>query len=295
MSESRTALSWSEAIREARARLAQAGVASPRTDADLLAMHVSGLSRTRLLIANGVPAQTLRAYRDLVQRRIDRQPLQHLTGTAAFWKGELAVGPGVFVPRPETELLVEWALGVIADIDSPLIIDACAGSGAIAWALAGERPDATIWAVEADPDAFEWLEHNLKGTTATGLCADATEFTTLSDLDGQVDLVVSNPPYVPETVEVSPEVLADPTMAVFAAHEGMAVINDLTFRAHQWLRPGGWFGCEHDDSHVRAVPALWRAVGFVEVTDHEDLAGRSRFTTGGLSPHTSTDEETPHL
>lgn len=270
---------WAELVRAAERTLATAEVPSARVDAELLAAHVSGCARSRLVVAPEPAPEQIMQYRQLINRRADREPLQHLTGSAPFWRGELAVGPGVFVPRPETELLVEWALGVLADVKAPIVIDACSGSGAIAWAIAHERPDATIWAVEKDPDAFEWLEYNLSGTVAQPRCADVTEFETLAELDGSVDLVVSNPPYVPETTDVSPEVMADPGHAVFAAQEGMAVINDLTFRVQRWLKPGGWFGCEHDDSHGTTVPSLFRAMGFIEVSDHNDYAKRPRFST----------------
>lgn len=280
---------WGELVRAAERTLATAEVPSARVDAELLAAHVSGTPRSRLVMAPEPIPEQIKQYRQLINRRADREPLQHLTGSAAFWRGELSVGPGVFVPRPETELLVEWALGVLANVRSPVVIDACSGSGAIAWALAHERPDATIWAIEMVPDACEWLELNLAGTVAQAVLSDATEFSTLPELDGSVDLVVSNPPYVPETTDVAPEVLADPGRAVFAAREGMEVINDLTFRAQRWLKPAGWFGCEHDDSHAATVPGLLQAVGFVDVVDHLDYAQRPRFTTGRLPDHPDSE------
>ncbi|MBO3732522.1 peptide chain release factor N(5)-glutamine methyltransferase [Glycomyces niveus] len=275
---------WPKAIAAAAKRLEAAGVHSPRNDAELLAAHVSGLKRAQLLIADAPTDLQLAAFEALVARRTTREPLQHLTGSAAFRYGELAVGPGVFVPRPETELLVDWALAHLPK--GGIVIDACSGSGAVAHAIATERPDATVWAVEIDPDAFEWLESNLDGTGATPVLADATAAGTLAELDGTVDLVTANPPYVPFEIEVAPEVDFDPSGAVYADEAGLAVIQPLTVRAASWLKPGGWFGFEHDDTHGKAAPAILSVSGFTETEDHDDLAGRPRFATGrlGLSP-----------
>lgn len=277
-------MSWSEAVAAAAKRLAAAGVHSPRNDAELLAAHVSGLKRARLLIADAPTEAQSAAFEALVERRCSREPLQHLTGSAPFRYGELAVGPGVFVPRPETELLVDWALKRLPK--GGTVIDACSGSGAVAHAIATERPDATVWAVEIDPDAFEWLESNLDGTGATPVLADATAASTLNELDGTVDLVTANPPYVPFDIEVAPEVKFDPSGAVYAAEAGLAVIQPLAMRAANWLKPGGWFGFEHDDTHGAVAPAILGVSGFTETEDHLDLAGRPRFATGrlGLSP-----------
>jgi len=275
---------WPRAIAAAAKRLEAAGVHSPRNDAELLAAHVSGLKRAQLLIADAPTAAQLAVFDALVARRTAREPLQHLTGSAAFRYGELAVGPGVFVPRPETELLVDWALTRLPK--GGIVIDACSGSGAVAYAIATERPDATVWAVEIDPDAFEWLESNLDGTGATPVLADATAASTLNELDGTVDLVTANPPYVPFEIEVAPEVAFDPSGAVYAAEAGLAVIQPLAVRASRWLKPGGWFGFEHDDTHGAVAPEILGVTGFTETEDHDDLAGRPRFATGrlGLSP-----------
>ncbi|GAA2303583.1 peptide chain release factor N(5)-glutamine methyltransferase [Glycomyces scopariae] len=274
------AVTWAEAVAAAAKRLAAAGVASPRVDAELLAAHVSGLRRARLLVADGPDAARRAEFDALVARRATREPLQHLTGSAAFRYGELAVGPGVFVPRPETELLVDWALAHLPE--GGTVIDACSGSGAVAYSIATERPDARVWAVEVDPDAFEWLESNLEGTGAVPVLADAVASGTLAELDGQVDLVTANPPYVPFEIEVAPEVDFDPSGAVYAAEAGLAVIQPLAVRAANWLRPGGWFGFEHDDTHGTVAPEILRVSGFTDAEDHDDLAGRPRFATGRL-------------
>lgn len=273
-------MTWAAAVAAAAKRLAAAGVASPRVDAELLAAHVSGLKRAQLLVADGPGDDQLAEFDALVERRCTREPLQHLTGSAAFRYGELAVGPGVFVPRPETELLVDWALEHLPK--DGIVIDACSGSGAVAYAIATERPDARVWAVEIDPDAFEWLESNLEGTSAVPVLADATATGTLAELDGQVDLVTANPPYVPFEIEVAPEVDFDPSGAVYAAEAGLAVIQPLAVRAARWLKPGGWYGFEHDDTHGTVAPEILRVSGFTDAEDHDDLAGRPRFATGRL-------------
>ncbi|THV42886.1 peptide chain release factor N(5)-glutamine methyltransferase [Glycomyces buryatensis] len=275
---------WGELLRSAAERLAESGVFPARVDAELLAAHVAGIRRGQLITAPD-PTESQRASFDhLVGRRTKREPLQHLTGSAPFRYGEIAVGPGVFVPRPETELLVDWALEHLPE--GGTVIDACSGSGAIAHAISTERPDCSVWAVEVDPDAFEWMEANLRPTTAVPVLADAVAEGTLAELDGTIDLVVANPPYVPMDMEVAPEVDFDPSGAVYADAAGLAVIQPLASRARRWLRPGGWFGFEHDDTHGRAAPEILRVSGFTDVADHEDLAGRSRFATGklGLSP-----------
>jgi release factor glutamine methyltransferase len=225
----------------------------------------------------------VRRFRTLVAARATRVPLQHLLGTAAFRHLELAVGPGVFIPRPETELLVEWGLDVLPH--NAIAVDLCAGSGAIALAVAQERPDARVYAVERDPAALIWLRRNAAARAAAGdpeirvVAGDAVDPTVLSTMDDRVDLVLANPPYVPESSPVGPEVAGhDPAAAVFAGPDGLAVITALVPRVAALLRPGGWLGIEHDDSHGTAVPALLRADGrFAEVTDHPDLAGRPRF------------------
>jgi release factor glutamine methyltransferase len=272
--------SW--AIREAVAVLSAAGVASPRVDAEILTAHVLGLPRTKLPLAPGLDAAAVRRLRDLVARRAERVPLQYLTGVAPFHHVEVAVGPGVFVPRPETELLVEWGLGVLS---GPTVVDLCSGSGAIALAVAAARPDATVYAVEREPAALEWLRRNAAGTKIRVVEGDVTDPAVLADLNGGVDLVLCNPPYVPAGAPVPPEVgRFDPYPAVFAGDDGLDLIRDLVPRVAGLLRPGGWFGVEHDDTHGEAVPALLRADGrYGRIDDHRDLTGRPRFATARLA------------
>ncbi|MGH6913090.1 MAG: N5-glutamine methyltransferase family protein, partial [Stackebrandtia sp.] len=208
-----------------------------------------------------------------------RRPLQHLTGSAGFWRFDLAVGPGVFIPRPETELLAEWALRSLQGVERPTAVDLCAGSGAIAKAILCDRPDATVYAVEADDAAAAWLRRNLADTSAAVVRGDAVAGETLAELDGTCDAVLSNPPYVPTHVVTGPEVAADPPSAVYAGADGLDVIRPLAPRCAALLRPGGVVAIEHDETHGQAVVALLRSAGLVDVADHRDLAGRPRFAT----------------
>lgn len=225
------------------------------------------------------PSPTVLAdFEESVRRRALREPLQHVTGVAPFWRVELAVGPGVFIPRPETELLTQWALEALQEVSRPVVVDLCAGSGAVAKAIAHERPDATVYAVEREPNAVEWLRRNLEDCAVT-VAADAVDPATLAQLDGGCDAVLANPPYVPDSVAVSVEVAADPAGAVFGGEDGLEVIRPLTRRCAALVRSGGAVAIEHDESHPAAVLELLESAGLTEATSHKDLAGRFRFAT----------------
>jgi release factor glutamine methyltransferase len=264
---------------EATARLRAAGIASPDFDAAELLAFVTG--STRLNLADPSPEQKQR-YDELLTRRAGREPLQHLTGTAAFRYRELAVGPGVFVPRPETEVMVGWILERIADLEAPLVVDLCSGSGAIAGAVATERPDSIVHAVELSPEACVWARRNLAGTGAVLHEGDIDGC--LPEFDGQVDAVISNPPYIPLTAweSVSAEVRDhDPALALWSGDDGLDEIKVVAATAGRLLKPGGWFACEHADVQGESAPAVFTGTAsFTEVRDQLDLAGRHRFTTG---------------
>ncbi|UVS81390.1 peptide chain release factor N(5)-glutamine methyltransferase [Actinokineospora sp. UTMC 2448] len=275
------------AILDAERILAQAGVGSPRVDAELLAAHVLGVERGRLPLVPLVDRAVVEAIGRLVARRARREPLQHLIGSAAMGAVDLAVGPGVFVPRPETELLLEWGLKATAGRQAPVVVDLCTGSGALALSYAAARPDATVHAVERDPAALSWARRNADARVAAGdtpirlIAADVTDPDLLTDLDGRVDLVLCNPPYVPEGTEVPPEVADhDPHDAVFSGADGLDVIRPVVALAARLLAPGGGVAIEHDDSHAEQVPALLAARSVLhDVAEHRDLAGRPRFAT----------------
>lgn len=273
----------------AAAQLAEAGVASPEADARLLLAHVLAVPLGRLPLVEAVDADRQEQYAALVARRAARVPVQHLTGTAAFRHVELAVGPGVFVPRPETELLAGWAVeqlrARVAAGEEPVVVDLCTGSGAIARALADEVPQARVHAAELDPGAHAWAERNLAGTGVVLELADLTA--AFPELDGGVDVVVSNPPYVPLEAWESVATEArehDPHLALFSGDDGLDAIRALEVRAAALLRPGGRLGFEHADVQGASAPAVLTATGrWAEVRDHRDLAGRPRFTTARLA------------
>ncbi|MEU1963251.1 peptide chain release factor N(5)-glutamine methyltransferase [Nocardia sp. NPDC019255] len=276
------------AINEAVETLRTAGVHSPQADAEHLAAHVLGVQRTRLMLTPLVSPAQLAAYRELVARRAERIPLQHLTGTAVMGALDLAVGPGVFVPRPETELLYAWALAQLEALPhdhAPIVVDLCTGSGALALALAHARPDAEVHAVELDPAAQVWARRNADDRIAAGdtpitlYADDATDPALLTDLNGRVDIVVSNPPYIPEGAPLDPEVADhDPSIALFGGADGLSVIRGMIPNITRLLRPGGATAIEHDDTNGSGVAALLTATGaFTDVVEHPDLAGKPRF------------------
>ena len=282
------------ALSTATSRLEQAGVDSPEHDARALAVHVLGLARpSDLLLVDGLSAEQEQAFGDLVGRRVSRVPLQHLTGSVGFRYLELEVGPGVFVPRPETESVVQWAVDAARaeGWTAPLLVDLCTGSGTIAFALANEVPGATVHAVERDPDALAWTRRNADNRVRAGdplvhLHLGSAE-DALPELDGTVDLVASNPPYVATTEAhiPDPEVLDhDPGIALWAGDDGLDVIRLVEQAARRLLRDGGLLVVEHSDRQGEICPALFRGLGgWTEVEDHRDLAGRDRYTTARRS------------
>ncbi|WP_111765462.1 peptide chain release factor N(5)-glutamine methyltransferase [Nakamurella deserti] len=275
------------AIMEATKKLAEAGVGSPQVDAELLAAHLLAVDRTRLGMTPLVEHSWVADYQAAVDRRAQRIPLQHITGQAYLGAATVLVGPGVFTPRPETEVLLEWALDAISTVKNPLVVDLCSGSGAIAIAVSLARPDATVIAVEADAGALSWARRNIDrhqrhgGTPITLRGGDIFDERLLSDLDGKVDLVTANPPYVPEGTPVEPEVSHhDPGVAVFAGADGLSVIKPMISVAAGLLKPGGSLAFEHDDTQGSSVPALLAARRVLAgVEDHVDLNGRPRFAS----------------
>ena len=274
-----------EVLAAATARLRAGGVESPEHDAAELLAHVLGTSRSRLVLVDDVAPADLASYDALVGRRASREPLQHLTGVAHFRHVELLVGPGVFVPRPETELLAGWAVEQASALASPVVVDLCTGSGAIAKAIQDEVPGADVHAVELDPGAHAWAARNLAGTGVDLRQGDMAA--AFADLDGTVDVVVCNPPYIPlEAWEsVAPEARDhDPAAALWSGDDGLAAMRALEQRAAVLLRPGGVVGAEHADVQGESAPAVFLGSGrWADVRDHRDLADRPRFVTARLA------------
>ncbi len=268
-------------VAQATQRLADAGVPSPRFDAEELAAFVHGVKRGELHRVSDADFDA--RYWEAVARREAREPLQHITGRAFFRYLELQVGPGVFVPRPETESVAGWAIDAVRamDVAEPLIVDLCTGSGAIALALAQEVPRSRVHAVELDEGAYSWAVKNVEGSRVILHHGDA--LTALPELDGQFDLVVANPPYIPltEWEYVAPEARDhDPELALFSGEDGLVTIRGLERAAHRLLRPGGVVVVEHADTQGGQVPWIFTEDrGWADAADHPDLNKRPRFAT----------------
>lgn len=268
-------------VAQATQRLADAGVPSPRNDAEELAAFVHGVKRGELHSVKDADFDA--RYWEAIARREAREPLQHITGRAFFRYLELQVGPGVFVPRPETESVVGWAIDAVRamDVVEPLIVDLCTGSGAIALALAQEVPRSRVHAVELSADALKWTRKNVEGSRVELRQGDARD--AFPELDGQVDLVISNPPYIPltEWEYVAPEARDhDPEIALFSGEDGLDLIRGIERTAHRLLRPGGVVVVEHADTQGGQVPWIFTEErGWADAADHPDLNNRPRFAT----------------
>lgn len=278
-------MSLAQALRAAQAVLADAGVPSARVDAELLAAHLLGISRGELQAATILGRPAPAGLDDLVARRATRIPLQHLTGTAPFRGFELAVGPGVFVPRPETEqvaqVAIDAAAAVVGATGRALVVDLCTGSGAIALAVAREVPGAVVHGVELDASAFAWAQRNVHlAAPGAVLLHHGDARTALAELDGTVDVVVANPPYVPPgAVPVDPEVAQhDPAVALYGlGADGLEVPRGIVAAAARLLRPGGLLVLEHAEVQDAAARAMVDATGaFEPAATRSDLTGRAR-------------------
>ena len=289
--------------RRVASRLADAGIDSAAADAAELVAQLLGVDPGRLLLIDSVSDEQRERIEAAVARRVQRVPLQHITSRAYFAGLELEVGPGVFIPRPETELLVEWALARIAEVRAGgatgintasgateiRVVDLCSGSGALALAIAwharqvgGARVRVT--AVELSPTAGEYLQRNIDaiglGADVAAVRADVTDIDAMRSILAKADVVVSNPPYVPERSEVSPEVAHDPPEAVFSGDSGMDLIDRLAPILAEVLASGVPVAIEHDDTTADRVRARLEDTGcFDQVRSHRDLADRPRFVS----------------
>lgn len=271
---------------QASRRLGEAGIADSGIDAELLAAHILGATRggvqAAVIRGDEMSAQDAAAFTALVDRRVTREPLQHITGTAAFRHLELAVGPGVFVPRPETEIVVQFAIdALIADASSsPIGVDLGTGSGAIAMAMATEVPHSRIFAAELSPDAHVWAARNTApASNLTLVLSDLAD--AFDELAGHASVVISNPPYVPDAaIPRDPEVrLFDPALALYGGTDGLDIVRVLSTRAQYLLRPGGLLVIEHGELQGADIRALLEADGWQAAATHRDLTQRDRATT----------------
>ena len=280
--------SISSALEEAVALLERAGVVSPRVDAELLLGHILDLSRGAVQAKAFMDAELSGAdasrFSELTLRRAAREPLQHITGKAPFRSLELSIGPGAFVPRPETEQVAQFAIDALraVPIATPLGVDLGTGSGAIALAMASEVPHARIWGVENSPEAFIWARRNQVETgadNATIVFIDLAD--ALPELNGTVDVVISNPPYIPTgAIPRDPEVrLFDPEHALYGGEDGLDVVHAVSATALRLLHSGGTLVMEHGELQAAAIADLLRADGWNAVATHRDLVGRDRATT----------------
>jgi release factor glutamine methyltransferase len=273
----------SELLSESSGQLIEAGVISPQVDAELIACYCLGISRSELALMVATkqefPKDSMDNFQLALARRVARHPLQHITGIAPFRHLELKVGPGVFTPRPETEQVVGFALEKIESLQSQLIVDLCSGSGAIAISVATEVSGSNVFAVEKSKEAFAYLRDNAAsyGLSESNLRNEDLE-DSLPELDGQVDLVISNPPYIPiNATPIDLEVqLHEPRMSLYGGVDGLDVVRQISVRALKLLRPGGLLVLEHADTQSSAIGKLLLAQGWLEIEARADLAGKDR-------------------
>lgn len=276
--------------------LRRAGVDTPEHDAKLLMAHAAGISLRDLdmimLMGRDLPSSFDRAtYHAMIERRAAREPLQYIVGTAPFRYLEVEVGPGVFIPRPETEIVVQAGLDWLAtaDVQHPRVVDLCAGSGIIGLSVAVEVPNSDVWAVELSETTYAWTERNRQRVIHDHpdvadryhlVLGDATADETLHDLDGGVDLVITNPPYIPESeIPEQPEVRDhDPELALYGGSaDGLRIPERIIDRSATLLRDGGALVMEHDISQDDALCEYALAHGFGEARTGNDLTGRPRY------------------
>ena len=277
----------SSALELASNKFEQAGIESFQADAEILLSHVLDISRGQLQV-KAISGEELseneeQTYLELVEKRSQRFPLQHITGVAYFRQLELKVGPGVFVPRFETESVTQLAVDALRAIpkENPIAVDLATGSGAIALSLAFEVPNARVYAVELSEDALVYTKANFEKYAPTATLRQGDLADAFPDLDGQVDVLVSNPPYIPDVmIPIYPEVhLHDPSMALYGGADGLDLVRKVEISAKRLLREGGVLIIEHADMQGDAIRELILSLGWRQCSTHKDLAGRDRATT----------------
>lgn len=285
-----------DVIRDAAVQLREAGIETPEHDAKLLLAEAAGVElrdvdKALLMGEELGTAEQLARFQSMLARRAKREPLQYITGHAPFRYLDLKVGPGVFIPRPETETVVQAGLDWLTEhgMIHPRVVDLCAGSGAIGLSVVSEVPGSQVWAVELSPNTAEWTNKNLAETAkwypsiASNYqleIADATSLATLAQLDGTIDIVITNPPYVPESdVPEQPEVRDwDPELALYGGSmDGTLIPERIIERAYRLLKPGGALVMEHDVTQGDRLVAYAKAAGFTTASTGRDWAGRDRY------------------
>ena len=276
----------SEALALASEKLSTAGVPSPQADATWLLCHILETDRsdllTRITFDQDLAAEQLEAFLVALARREKREPLQHITGKAAFRSLELSVGPGVFIPRPETEQVVQYAIDYLRQLPMPgVAIDLGTGSGAIAIAMAIEVPQTKVYAVELSQAAFDYAAKNISANAAGVELRLGAMQEVVSDLVGGLDVVISNPPYIPDSaIPIDPEVRNfDPELALYGGEDGLDVIRDISGIAAALLRAGGLLVLEHAESQSDAIRELLLNDGWLSVSAFQDATMRYRTIT----------------
>jgi release factor glutamine methyltransferase len=264
-----------------------AGIDSFEADSQILLAFILEISRGELLvkamIGESLDAEQEKLFLELVSKRASRIPLQHLTGVAYFRQLELAVGPGVFIPRFETEVVTQLAIDALLAVptEAPIAVDLATGSGAIALSLATEVPHASVYAVELSEDALVYTRANFEKYAPTATLRQGDLVDAFPELDGVVDVLVSNPPYIPEDmVPIYPEVhLHDPSLALYGGADGLDIVRQVEVVAKRLLRKGGALVIEHADSQGSTIRELILNLGWSLVATHKDLSGRDRATS----------------
>jgi release factor glutamine methyltransferase len=273
-----------QVVRRAAGYLERHGVESPVPTAERLLSHVLGTDRTGIYARDGLTSQEAKLFGRALCRRCTGEPLQHVTGEQGFRRLVLRVRPGVFVPRPETEILVDVVLDGLVGVEAPVVVDVATGSGAVALAIADERPDATVFATDLSPEAVALARENANGLRVQVTILEGDLLAPLpGDLRGRLDAVVCNPPYVGlETRDSLPaDVLVDPAIAVFG---GIELYERLLEQTAGWLRPAGLVAVEIEESAAAVVSKAARREGFEDLAVRQDLTGRDRVVAGRRPP-----------